>query len=158
MAGHDIEIIVESPEVLEVTVTAPDQLVVEVPTETVVVTAVEAPEQLSVAVHEAPPLNVAVQEEVISVVEVVLQQGDRGERGIKGDKGDKGDAGEAPSFLYEQPSPSPLWTINHNLGFKPAVAVYNTGSQEIDAHVSHTSNIQTLVLFTTPVAGFARLN
>lgn len=60
-------------------------------------------------------------------------------------------------FLFNQPSPLSVWVINHNLGFKPSVELFNTGSQEIDGDVVNTSNNQTIVSFTTPVAGFARL-
>lgn len=60
-------------------------------------------------------------------------------------------------FLFEQPIPSTTWTINHNLGFKPSVELFNSGSQEIDGDVVNTSTNQTIISFTAPVAGFARL-
>jgi hypothetical protein len=58
---------------------------------------------------------------------------------------------------FNQPTPAALWTINHNLGFKPVVGLFSTGSQEIEGVVTHTSENQTLVSFSIPVAGFARL-
>lgn len=60
-------------------------------------------------------------------------------------------------FSFEQPTPLSTWTINHNLGFKPSVELFNSGSQEIDGDVVHTSTNQTIVSFTVPVSGFARL-
>lgn len=62
------------------------------------------------------------------------------------------------SFEFNQPTPSQQWVINHNLGFKPAVELFNTGSQEIEGDVVHVSINQTVVSFTLGVAGFARLS
>jgi len=64
----------------------------------------------------------------------------------------------SPAYIHNQPSASATWTIAHNLGFKPAVELLNTGSQEIEADVVHQSTNVCLVHFTTPTAGFARLN
>lgn len=61
------------------------------------------------------------------------------------------------TFTYYQASPSNSWVINHNLGYKPAVTILNTGSQEIEGDIVHTSINQVLVGFTTPTAGLARL-
>lgn len=72
-----------------------------------------------------------------------------------GPQGPKGDAGAA--YEYQQVLADTTWTINHNLGYKPGVSVYNTGSQEIEAEVIHTSVNQTLIVLTLATAGFARL-
>jgi len=68
------------------------------------------------------------------------------------------DANANKSYTFEQAVAAATWTINHNLGFKPAVELYNTGSQEIDAEVVHISNNQCRAYFTAAIAGFARLN
>lgn len=60
-------------------------------------------------------------------------------------------------FIFQKPVPSTTWVINHNLGFKPSVELFNSGSQEIDGDVVNTSINQTIISFTAPVAGFARL-
>lgn len=70
--------------------------------------------------------------------------------------GPQGPAG-APAFIYTQSSPSTTWTINHNLGYIPSVELFDTGSQEIEATVTHPSNSQAVILLTTASAGFARL-
>ena len=62
------------------------------------------------------------------------------------------------SYVHNQPSAAATWTIAHNLGFKPSVELLNAGSQEIEGDVVHTSQNVTVVNFTTPIAGFARLN
>ena len=61
------------------------------------------------------------------------------------------------SFDFIQSSPSSTWVINHNLGYKPSVDVYDSGSQQIQAEVSHSNVNQVVILLTTPIAGFARL-
>lgn len=76
--------------------------------------------------------------------------------GPAGPPGPPGPAGTA--YVHNQPSASATWTIAHNLGFKPAVELLNSGSQEIEADVVHQSTNVCLVYFTTPTAGFARLN
>jgi hypothetical protein len=65
--------------------------------------------------------------------------------------------GAGAGFVFTQPSSASTWTINHNLGFKPSVDVYDSGSQQIQAEVSHASVNQTVILLTAPTAGFARL-
>lgn len=61
------------------------------------------------------------------------------------------------SYIHTQSGASSTWTINHNLGFKPVIQLFNTGSQLITGSISHISVNQVQVLFTTPIAGFARM-
>jgi hypothetical protein len=72
-----------------------------------------------------------------------------------GPQGPPGTSGAGYDFI--QSSSSATWTINHNLGFKPGVDVYDSGSQQIQAEVSHTSVNQTVILLTVSTTGFARL-
>ena len=67
-------------------------------------------------------------------------------------------ADEAPSYTHTQSIASAVWTIAHNLGFKPSVELLDTGSQEIEGDVVHLSQNVCIAYFTTPTAGFARLN
>lgn len=141
----------------------------------------------TIEVIDSPAATVEVIEQTSEIVEIFLQQGPKGNDGLKGDKGDdglsayevavlegfvgteaqwlaslKGDTGppgeSAPTFTYVQSVAAATWTINHNLGFKPTVELFDSGSQVVDAHIAHTSNQQTIVQFTAPIAGFARLN
>lgn len=73
-----------------------------------------------------------------------------------GPQGPQGPAG-APAYVHQQGSASATWTINHNLGYRPSVELLNTGSQEIEGDVVHTSVNQTVVSFSGAVAGQARL-
>lgn len=68
-----------------------------------------------------------------------------------------GGTSEDTAVTFVQSTPATQWTISHNLGFKPVVGVFSVGSQEIEAEVLHTTVNQTLISFTTPTAGFARL-
>lgn len=72
-----------------------------------------------------------------------------------GPQGPPGPSGVA--YTHTQQTPSLTWTINHNLGIKPSVELLNTGSQEIEGDVVHTSSNQVVVNFNTAIAGGARL-
>lgn len=78
-----------------------------------------------------------------------------GPRGVQGEQGEPGEAGAG--YVHQQPTPAATWVMNHNLGFKPAVALFDAGSQEFDGLITHTSDNQTVATMTAPVAGFARL-
>lgn len=64
---------------------------------------------------------------------------------------------EGTAFVFTQSTAAATWTINHNLGHVPSVEVFDSGSQEIEADVSHPSSNTTVIVFTVPTAGFARL-
>lgn len=61
-------------------------------------------------------------------------------------------------FIFTQPTPSSTWTINHNLGFNPAVELLTVGGVEFEAQVTHINTNQTVVNIAIPMAGSARLN
>lgn len=74
----------------------------------------------------------------------------------KGDKGDPGSNGAG--FDYTQGAASDLWTVAHNLGFRPSVSTFTVGGVEMVGSVQHLSADVLQIGFNTPVAGFARLN
>ena len=61
------------------------------------------------------------------------------------------------AYVHDQVAASSTWTINHNLGYRPSVELFDAGSQEFDGEVSHPTVNQTVVNLTTAVSGFARL-
>ncbi|PPD34045.1 MAG: hypothetical protein CTY19_05945 [Methylomonas sp.] len=61
------------------------------------------------------------------------------------------------AYLHTQNVPATSWTINHNLGLRPAVSIIDTGGNEVEAEVSHTSANQLVIRFAIPLAGLARL-
>ena len=70
--------------------------------------------------------------------------------------GPQGPAGGI-AYVHTQAAPSTTWVINHNLGYRPAVELLDTGSQEIDAEIAHPSVNQTIVTLNPATAGLARL-
>jgi hypothetical protein len=71
---------------------------------------------------------------------------------------DPGGSGSGLSaFVHNQASASFTWTINHNLGYRPSVELFDAGSQEFDAEVTHPTVNQTVVNLSVSTAGFARL-
>lgn len=66
-------------------------------------------------------------------------------------------ADEGGGYVFTQAAPAGTWTINHNLGHVPSVEVFDSGSNEVDADVTHPSTNTTVIMFTIPIAGFARL-
>lgn len=72
----------------------------------------------------------------------------------RGPQGPKGDP--AQTYDHAQSSASDTWVINHNLGVRPFVALFNTGGVSIEGEVVHASSNQTIVYFATAVAGSAR--
>ena len=66
-------------------------------------------------------------------------------------------AAGASGYVHAQASASATWTINHGLGYRPAVELLSAGGAEMIGEVVHPSTIQTLVYFVTPRTGSARL-
>ncbi len=64
----------------------------------------------------------------------------------------------AGSYTHVQSSAASVWTIAHNLGFRPSVELLNSASQEIDADIVHLSNNVCIATFNLPITGVARLN
>jgi len=63
----------------------------------------------------------------------------------------------AGAQTFVQATASALWVINHNLGYRPAVDVYNAGSQRVFAAVTHPTVNQTQIAVNPPQSGFVRL-
>ena len=69
--------------------------------------------------------------------------------------GMQGPSGQTQRFDFVQSSPSPVWIINHNFGYRVAATIYSVGGMEIEAEVLEISLNQLQVLFVTPTAGSA---
>ena len=61
------------------------------------------------------------------------------------------------AYVHNQSLASLVWTINHNLGYVPSVELFDAGSQEFDAEVSHPTVNQAVISLTIATSGFARL-
>jgi hypothetical protein len=73
--------------------------------------------------------------------------------GLTGPAGTGG--GGSPSYLHQQPVPSTTWTVNHNLGYRPAITALSVGGVEMLAGVVHTSVNQAVITFDQPTPGQA---
>jgi hypothetical protein len=63
----------------------------------------------------------------------------------------------APAYVHNQSTQAGTWVINHNLGYRPSVEVFDSGSSEIIAEVVHPTVNQAVVTVNPATAGFARL-
>lgn len=111
---------------------------------------------LAVELPDAPPIAVlptssrAIEIEPLSVapVAVVLHSAARGAAGR--------DGSSLASFEHVQSSAATPWTVNHNLGRRPAaVSVRSPGGREVTADVLHVSENQLQVHFSLPASGTA---
>lgn len=102
-----------------------------------------------------PPSNQVVVQQVNRIIKVdgetkFIAVGRQGPRGVDGVSGNAG-------YNYVQSSPSNNWIINHNLGYKPVVQVFNSGNMEIECAIVHVSNNQVQVPLVSAITGYARL-
>lgn len=84
-------------------------------------------------------------------------QGPKGDTGAVGPKGEAGDPAIA-SFTYENQVGSTVWTIQHNLGFRPAVTVQDYSKTTIEGDVEHIDANNLKVTFSVQVSGYAYLS
>ncbi|MBT9158782.1 MAG: hypothetical protein DDT26_00029 [Dehalococcoidia bacterium] len=59
------------------------------------------------------------------------------------------------NLIYDFPTPSLQWVVNHNLGRRVTVEAYTPGGVQVWATVTHTTVDQTVVSFDLPQAGYA---
>jgi hypothetical protein len=72
--------------------------------------------------------------------------------------GERGPPGAGTAFVFDQLTPSALWTIPHNMGYRPSVEITTLGGMEVDGEVLHLSSNLLTIAFNPPLAGSARLN
>ena len=71
--------------------------------------------------------------------------------------GGGGTSAQPTSYTHDQTTPSDGWVINHNLGYNPFVRIF-IGNEEVTPDtIIHNSITQTVIQFTTPRVGVARL-
>lgn len=114
--------------------------------------------------------TVDVTEQVVSVVEVteteaviqtvdrvqVIEMGIAGPQGVPGPTGPVGPVGGA--YEHTQAVAADVWTIVHNLGYRPNVHIQDTLGRDVVGDVSHT-DINTMVLtFSALLTGSATLS
>ena len=91
-------------------------------------------------------------------------KGDTGLQGLQGLTGRDGQDGATildlskVSFTYEQQSSSAIWTITHNLGYRPAVFTTDYSKNTLEGDISYTNNNALVITFTDSVVGYAYLS
>jgi hypothetical protein len=61
--------------------------------------------------------------------------------------------GSTLPYVHTQSTPSDLWTVNHNLGYRPVIEVLSDGGLVVEASVAHISNNQSQISFNTVQTG-----
>lgn len=89
---------------------------------------------------------------------VIGKQGEQGPPGPQGPQGIPGVA-DTTSFsqVFEQQVISSTWTINHNLGYRPAVFVRDYGNNNLECDVQHSSASSLTLNFLSENTGYAYL-
>jgi len=67
-------------------------------------------------------------------------------------------SGGGGSFIFTQGTPSTVWTINHNLGFKPNVDLEDVDGHSLDADISRPTVNTVICTFAAAVSGKAYLS
>lgn len=62
------------------------------------------------------------------------------------------------AYTHSQAIPSAIWTIPHNLGFKPNVNVIDSGGNNVIGDISHTSVNIMVITFAASFGGEAYLS
>lgn len=70
---------------------------------------------------------------------------------------ESGSSSTGIAYTHVQLVAEAAWTVNHNLGMRPAVAILDSGGTEVAADVMHMSTNQLVIRFAIPVSGTARL-
>lgn len=82
--------------------------------------------------------------------------------GIKGDKGEEGDPAEAigadKTFRHIQAIPSSIWTVTHNLGKYPAVAVTESTGTLVEGDIRFIDLNTVELTFAGAFSGSAHFN
>lgn len=61
----------------------------------------------------------------------------------------------ASRYTHSQAVASTLWTVNHNLGYRPTVTIFSVGGVEVEAGILHASLNQVQLSFNVAVSGTA---
>lgn len=91
--------------------------------------------------------------------------GPQGPVGPTGPQGAQGPAGSSiedipglVSYTHSQSATSSLWTVTHNLKFKPNVTVFDSGGSMVEGSVTHTSIDSLTIAFSATISGTAHLS
>lgn len=66
-----------------------------------------------------------------------------------------GGGGASAYYKHDQNIPSTVWTVNHNLGVRTNVAIYDSTNDEVDADVQYIDDNTTIITFAYAITGCA---
>lgn len=82
--------------------------------------------------------------------------GPPGPEGPSGPTGPQGPPGDNAFYEHTQNLPVSLWTVQHNLGYRPGgVAVVDAFGADVDPQITHLNSNVLLLNFHEPTAGTA---
>lgn len=85
--------------------------------------------------------------------------GPTGPIGPQGPQGPQGRDGQGQvSFQFTQNSPATTWTIVHNLGYNPNVAVVDSSGSEVEGDIKYLDDATVQVTFQAAFGGEAYLS
>lgn len=123
---------------------------------------IEGGPQLSVSVNGQAltlvnqPVGLSVQEMSSPTLELT-SPGPQGPEGPQGPQGAPGAPGGA-AYEFFQGVPSATWVINHNLGRKVNVALFDAAGAVVISDIEHGSLNQATVTWSSPVTGSAYIS
>jgi hypothetical protein len=94
---------------------------------------------------------------------VIIQTGLPGPAGPEGPPGEPGppgggSGGGGAGFTWTQNVASALWTITHNLGYRPAVSVWDTSNDQVVGEVDHLGPNSLTIAFSVAISGTAYMS
>ena len=69
-----------------------------------------------------------------------------------------GGSGTVGFFHFVQGTPSTFWDIQHDLGFRPDVQVFDSAGDQVEGDVVHLSVDELTITFSAAFSGVAELN
>ena len=60
--------------------------------------------------------------------------------------------------MFQQDTPSDVWTINHNMGVYPSVTIVDSGGSVIIGEIDYITANQVILRFSSGFSGVAYLN
>jgi hypothetical protein len=78
--------------------------------------------------------------------------------GIPGPSGNNPLINVNTGYNHDQSTISGVWTIVHNLGFKPNVQAFTVGGVKVNGYIVHLSLNIVEIRLSPPIAGYARLS
>jgi hypothetical protein len=62
------------------------------------------------------------------------------------------------SYTHQQTSANTVWTINHGLGYRPSVTIFDNTQNEVEGAVTHVDNNNVSLEFSVAITGTAYLS